>query len=320
MKIVRTVLGDIDPQALSYTQCHEHIFIEQDKSAEVSDVLLIDDLDKSTRELAAYKRAGGAAIVDAQPVMAGRMAEWQVAASKAAGVHIVASTGFHKTVFYYPDSYIFRLGMQEIAQLYRNEIEKGMIGSRTHGHVMTTAQAGLIKVAVDRNGIYADAIYEKLHTAAAEAQVRTGAPLMCHIEQGADAMEVVDFYLSAGVRPERLWIAHLDRARYDAEFHKAILARGVYLEYDTIARFKYHSDEDELKLIRAILDAGYEDRLLIGLDTTRARLKSYGAKTGLDYILTVFLPYMLENGVTKKQIEKMTVKNPRAALAMEKNA
>jgi len=306
MKMIRTVLGDIGREALGHTQCHEHIFIERGRSAEVSSALLIDDLQKSTDELALYKSAGGCAVVDAQPVMAGRMADWLIAASRASGVHIVASTGFHKTVFYYDDSYIFSLKEEQIAQLYIDEITKGMED--------TGVCAGLIKTAVDTGGIFTDALYEKLHTAAAEAQMETGAPLMCHIEPGADAAEVADFYLGKGVAADRLWLAHLDRARFDPTYHRDILSREVYLEYDTIARPRYHSDRDECRLIAEMLASGYEDQLLLGLDTTRARLKSYGAETGLDYILETFLPLLTEGGATQAQCRKLTVENPGRAL------
>ncbi len=316
MGFIRTVLGDIAPEELHYTQCHEHLLIEQDKSAEVSPVLLLDDLEKTTQELCRYRRAGGKAVVDAQPVLAGRMAEWQVKASEASGVHIVASTGFHKTIFYYDDSYLFSMQEEEISRLYIAEIRQGMLSSKKNGGVRIAARAGLIKTAVDAGGIDADRVYEKLHRAAAAAQRETGAPLMCHIEQGADAAKVVDFYLNAGVAPGRLWIAHLDRANYDAGFHRELLARGVFMEYDTIARPKYHSDEDELKLIKEMLYAGYGAQLLLSLDTTRARMHCYGGETGLDYILSVFIPYLLENGVTKEQVVQMTVDNPKQALAI----
>ncbi len=316
MDFIRTVLGDVDISEIGHTQCHEHLFIEQDKSAEVAPVLLIDDLDKSTKELVSFKKAGGSAIVDAQPVLAGRMAEWLVEASKKSDVSIIASTGFHKTVFYYDDSYIFNKPEEEIADLYEREIKKGMLSSKKSGAAQIAACAGLIKTAVDVGGIKADKTYEKLHTAAAEAQKRTGAPLMCHIEQGADAKEVVEFYLNSGVVADKIWIAHLDRAKYDENYHVDVFTTGVYLEYDTIARDKYHSDEDELKLIVKMIEAGYCEKILLSLDTTRARLRNYGADMGLDYILKKFIPYMEANGITSEQIKSMTVQNPRKALAM----
>jgi phosphotriesterase-related protein len=281
---------------------------------------LIDSYEKGVEELNLYRQRGGGTIVDAQPVMSGRVAEWEKQASEESGVNIVASTGFHKMIFYYDDRYVFHWDEQRIADLYISEVTEGMLSSRMDGNRRLTCRAGIIKVAVDSGGLYADATYEKLHTAAAAAQRETGAPVMCHIERGADPMEVVDFYVDKhGVPAERLWLAHTDRAKYDIPLHKDLLARGVYLEYDTIGRFKYHSDGHELALMRAMLDAGYEKRLLVGLDTTRARIKRYGAKIGLDYILETFIPFMKRHGVTEGQIANMTVDNPAEALSIEQN-
>ncbi len=320
MKIVRTVAGDITPDRLGHTQCHEHIFIERDKTTEIAAFTLIDSYENGVEELNLYRQRGGGAIVDAQPVMSGRIAEWEQKASEETGVHIVASTGFHKMIFYYDDRYVFHWDEQKIADLYISEVLEGMLSSHVGGNERLTCKAGIIKVAVDSGGLYADATYEKLHTAAAAAQRETGAPVMCHIERGADPMEVVDFYVDKHDVPAgRLWLAHTDRAKYDIPLHKDLLARGVYLEYDTIGRFKYHSDEHELALMQAMLDAGYEKQLLVGLDTTRARLKSYGAEIGLDYILETFIPFMKQHGVTEQQIASMTVGNPAEALSIEQD-
>ncbi len=314
---VRTVLGDIPGEKLGVCQCHEHLFLEMDKSYEISKVLYMDDLKKSTDELRSYREAGGSLVVDCQPVAAGRMAENLITASRDSGVHIVASTGFHKTVFYYGDAYIFHRDEQYITDLYRSEIEKGMISSKQDGYRPLSACAGVIKTAVDSGGIVADATYEKLFSAAASAAAATGAPVICHIEQGADALGVIDFYARRGITPERLLICHLDRARYDAVYHKEVLETGAYLEYDTINRTKYLSNEQEIALICRMIEEGYEDKLLLSLDTTNQRLRAYGGDMGLDYILKEFAPMLREAGVGNESILKMQSLNARKALKIK---
>ncbi len=311
---VRTVLGDILEDSIGISQCHEHLFLEMDKSYEVSKVLYMDDLQKSTEELKSYRDAGGSLIVDAQPVASGRMAENLVKASEESGVHIVASTGFHKTVFYYDDAYIFHKDEQYITDLYISEIEKGMISSKKDGFCPLPARAGIIKTAVDKGGIFADATYEKLFHSAANAACATGAPVMCHIEMGADALSVVDFYAKAGIRPERLLICHLDRARYDAAYHRDVLQTGAYLEYDTINRTKYLSNDQEIDLILKMLRESFEDQLLLSLDTTNQRLRAYGGDIGLDYIIKEFAPMLKNAGAGSKSILKMQSLNARKAL------
>ncbi|MBC5647299.1 phosphotriesterase family protein [Christensenella tenuis] len=316
---VRTVAGDVSPETLGHCQCHEHIFLEMDKSYEVAPVLYMDNYEKSLTELKDYRAAGGGAIVDAQPVLGGRMAELLEKASKASGIQIVASTGFHKTIFYYEDSYLFNETTDRITRRYIEEIEEGMLSSKQDGARRLDCRAGQIKTAIDKNGIHADATYEKLFEAAANAALATGVPVMVHIEQEADALHVVDFFVKKGLGPERLILCHLDRARYDFGYNKECAQTGAFMEYDTIHRLKYHDDVKEAELIEFMLGEGFESQLLLGLDTTNARLRSYGAEDmGLDFILKTFIPFMEERGVGKQMMQKMLVANPQQALKISK--
>jgi len=313
---IRTVLGDIACDAPGVCQCHEHLFIEMGKPYEMAKVLYMDDLQKSTEELVRYREAGGSLIVDAQPVYAGRMAENLKAASEKSCVHIVASTGFYRTAFYETDAYIHKKGERQITEFFISEFEEGMLSSKTDGGRKLSARAGIIKTAVDTGGIYMDGTYTKLFTAAADAAAKTGMPVLCHIEQGAEALEVVEFFGKKGISPGRLLICHLDRARYDFAYHKEVLDTGAFLEYDTINRPKYISNRQEIELIIHMLEAGYEGQLLLSLDTTNARLKAYGAEMGLDYILTEFIPQLKAAGAGEIQIKKMQSLNARRALTI----
>ena len=314
---VRTVTGDVSPETLGHCQCHEHIFLEMDKSYEVTPVLYMDDYEKSLAELNDYRAAGGGAIVDAQPVLGGRMAELLEKASVESGIKIIASTGFHKTVFYYENSYIFEKDADEITRLYIGEIEDGMLSSKRDGAKRLGCRAGQIKTAIDKNGIHADATYEKLFEAAAGAALSTGAPVMVHIEQEADALHVVDFFVKKGLSTDQLILCHLDRARYDFGYNKECAQTGAFMEYDTIHRLKYHDDTQEAELIEFMLKEGFDTQLLLGLDTTNARLRSYGADMGLDFILKTFIPFMEGRGVEEQTMHKMLVANPQQALKLK---
>lgn len=97
--------------------------------------------------------------------------------------------------------------------------------------------------------------------------------------------------------------------------HKDILKNGSYLEFDTIGRFKYHSDEHEIGLFRELIDAGYQYKLLYSLDTTRARLKAYDSSAiGLDYILRTFNESLLASGISKEILHLISVENPAQVL------
>ncbi len=178
--------------------------------------------------------------------------------------------------------------------------------------IATNPKAGQIKVALDRCNIDGD--YKKLFSGAAVAARRTGCPIMIHVEQNSDPLQALDFFTSRGVEPHRLLFCHLDRAVADISVHYELCAAGAYLEYDTVGRFKYHSDEQELQLVQNLFEHGYEDRVLMSLDVTAERLLSYGGDIGLSYILNDFTRLLHSAQIPTEQI---FVSNPKAAYSVD---
>ena len=311
--IIRTVTGDIPSGQLGWFQTHEHLFLEKGTSFEVDPSLCMDRFSLSMKEIALYRKAGGGALVDAQPGGAGRMAECLKSASEQSGVYIVGVTGFHKQCFYPQDSFLFRSSEADLADLFETEVADGMFSSDASGRRRTDARAGLVKVAVEAGGVRANATYEKAFSAAAQAAKKTGSALIAHFDKGTDALELLSYLQARGIAPGRLIACHLDRARYDIGYHREFAAAGAWLEYDTINRLKYHDNKKELDLIEAMIGAGYADRLLFSLDTTNKRLKSYGADMGLDYILKDFSLLLRERGLGG-YLRRIMVTNPAKAV------
>ncbi|MCG8483673.1 MAG: hypothetical protein MJA31_10230 [Clostridia bacterium] len=314
---IQTILGKIDKHQLGYCQCHEHIFLRKGFSSLLDHNLWIDDLEKSTEELVLYKNAGGNALVDAQPIGCGRMVENLAMASQRSGIHIIASTGFHKLIFYPKNHWIHSISTETFSKIMMDEILKGMYleCDRDYPKIQSDYRAGMIKAAIESNGIIGR--YEALFDAAAHCAKKTGAAIQCHTEKGAYGVEVVKFFINKGVDPRKIIIAHVDRRTDNLGVHKQICELGAFLEYDTIGRYKYHSDEDEVKIIKEMIKAGFSKHILMGLDTTRARLKSYGAKIGLDYILEEFIPLLQSNEVSEKIMNEITIDNPKSVLSIE---
>ena len=134
---------------------------------------------------------------------------------------------------------------------------------------------------------------------------------MLHTEAGAQAPEAVKLCFQMGLSPGQIIVCHADRQASDFTPHEEIARLGVYLDYDTIGRFKYHSDEAEIALIRHMVDKGWGDQLMLALDTTAQRLTSYGGEIGLCYLLDVFFPKLLVAGFCKEEIDAFSVKNCR---------
>lgn len=313
-KIV-TVNGVMEPDSSLFFQCHEHLLMGKGKPGEKYPELYYDELEKSLQEAQEFVNAGGKGLVEAQPGGCCRMTEELVEISRQTGLHIVASTGFHKMAFYPEGHWIFTECEETLTDIFVHELCEGMYvdGAFEKPEQCIEARAGQIKTAMETTEINDQ--YRKVFIAAAKAAKMTGAPIMMHVENGHHPMKYVELLLQEGVCPEQMIICHLDRACKDVEIHKELAKSGTYIEYDTIARWKYHSDERELEIFKEMIEAGYEDQLLFSLDTTRKRLKAYGGEISLNYILDTFLDMMKEAGVTQEVIDKISKVNPAKALA-----
>jgi phosphotriesterase-related protein len=315
MQVITTVLGDIAPQELGFCQSHEHLCITGTGNFPVKAEERIDDREKSREEAALYRAAGGGALVDAQPLGCGRDAVMLRDISEKTGVRIIASTGFHKMTYYPKDHWIHTASADQLTRLFIAELQEGMYldGDSAYPQRQGTIRAGQIKTALDREGLSPS--YQKLFAAAVSAAVVSGRALMVHIEKGSDPLGLSGYLFKRGLAPDRLIFCHLDRAIMDTAVHRELCRRGISLEYDTIGRPKYHDDQREVELITEILEAGYEKQLLMSLDTTRARLRSYGGSPGLAYILENFIPLLLRCGVSEAQAGVFFRENPARVFA-----
>ena len=306
-KFVRCVAGDIPATGLGHTQCHEHIWLRKGPSFRVNPALCMDDYGKSLQELQEYCRAGGATIVDAQPGGFGRDGGKLLQLSKDSGVNIIAVTGCHKKIFAEED--FSALSETALTDRFSREITEGMPECES-------ARAGVVKAAWDDGGLE-DYVNQKIFSSVAATAAQTGAPALIHTEKDTDVFRMLRLFESYGVGADRILICHLDRSIPDPGLHKEVMAAGCFLCYDSVNRLKYVSHSEELALIGKMCDAGFEDKIVLSLDTTAARLRSYGAMDmGLDYLLKDYRPMLLDAGVTEAIIEKFYKTNAAQILCM----
>ena len=315
MKMIQTVLGKIAPETLGFCHSHEHIMLARGVPYTIDSALCADDYDKSLQELELLKSVGGRALVDAQPIGAGRMSVEMARLSAESGVHIVASTGFHRADFYPAGHWVFTWDEARITELFVHEITVGMFTQTENAppRDFHEAKAGQLKVAYTTDGL--NTYFTRLFSAAAAACISTGAPMMIHIDNGMNPLVLDEFLHRRGVSPEKRIYCHLDRAVADIGIHLELCKRGCWLEYDTIGRPKYHDDAVEIAIIQQVMDAGYVDNILLGLDTTNKRLKAYGGDIGLDYISRTFIPSMMTAGISCDAIDAFMLSNPARAFA-----
>ena len=316
---IRTVLGDRDALTLGFTHCHDHLFVFQADYTVLPDRILLNDYAKTSQEVVEFLRKGGSALVDLQPFGAGRHAMLLARLALETGVTVIACTGLHKSTFYTSSFWSRTASTDEIRDLFISELEEGMyvfhrsdpFGARS------SVRAGVIKIASEEEGLTP---FERMvFDAAVEAHEVTGAPIITHAETAEGGIQQAEYLLDRGVRPAHVTISHMDR-QIDKSKNIQCARLGVFLEYDTIGRFKYHDDVQEIDLIRTMLEHGFASQITLGMDSTRERFLSYGGSLGLHYLLETFVPALCANGVGEREIELITVENPRRALSWRESS
>jgi phosphotriesterase-related protein len=216
--------------------------------------------------------------------------------------------------------------VDELTELFVHDIAEGIgdtgVRAGIIGEIGTSGvRKGAAKTAKDGHATPEE---EKVLRAAGRAAVATGVAVTMHMDRrGKGAFHVIDILEGEGLAPDRIIIGHMDTV-FDVDYHRSVAERGVYVQYDTWGREYYNdvtgvawrSDVRRCEFLAAMLEAGYEDRMLLAHDVTlKMDLRRYGGN-GYDHLPRVGLPMMKRHGVTNEQIEKMTVLNPARALAV----
>ena len=314
--MIRTVLGDIDDAVAGFCSAHDHILITEGIGTLRSPEILIDGVEEAVEEVTAFARAGGGTIVDAMPVDCGRDPVGLVEVSRRTGVHVVATTGFHKPE-YYEDRHWSRSAPDDLlVELLAAEVTEGMDRGSYGGPIVDRleARAGLVKVATDRDGM--TPLAKARLAVAAEVHRRTGAPVLTHTEKGALAVEQVELLRDCGVPVDAVLVSHVDR-NPDPGFHADLASTGSYLVYDGPSRTKYHTPEQVAELIGAASAAGAGERVLLGMDLApRPYRTSYGGSPGLGWLPSYFVALLRRCGFGPADVQRFGWTNPASALSL----
>ncbi|MGW2459831.1 phosphotriesterase family protein [Streptomyces sp. NPDC001761] len=301
MTRVRTVLGDIPAEELGVCDAHDHLFLRSPRLPGQE----LDDLAAARSELAAFRAAGGTAVAQWTPHGMGRRAGDLPELSRATGVRIVCATGLHQAAHYDP-GVLDRLRGGRLAELFVSELTQG-IGT-------TGVRAGLIKVAGGFHGL--DAHARRTMAAAAEAHHATGAPIAVHLELGTGALDVLDLLCGeSGVPAERVILGHLNRSP-DPVTHREAAASGCWLAFDGPSRAHHATDWRMPEAVRALAEAGFGDRLLLGGDTVTAGARSVDGGPGMPYLLRRVRQRLVQ-AVGADLVDRVLTEHPGRALGTD---
>lgn len=301
-KRIRTVLGDITLDELGFTYSHEHLFAVPPASQKDRD-LELSDYDKSLAELKLFKEAGGCTLVEASTIDYGRNPIMMKNMSVESGVNVVCTTGFNKHI-YYP-KWVEEKSIEKIAEMLNKDIEIGIDG--------TNVKAGFLKTGSYYNMIHP--LEEKVTKAVALSYKKTNAPVWIHTEAGTMGIEMLELLENEGVDLKDVAIGHSDR-NCDPYYLKNLAKKGAYVQFDGPGKVKYYPDSTRIEMLKMLKKNGYIKQILISGDMGRASyLEAYGGGPGFKFIITKFIPRLLNEGFTEKDINTIFYENPMRWLA-----
>lgn len=305
--MIRTVTGDITAEELGFTYSHEHLVGSAPawKTATDPDLEILDE-DKAVEEAMVARRAGVRSLFEASAWDYGRDPAALRRISERTGVQIIACAGFNKGEWF--EDLVGDWTVDQLTEQIVTDVTTGMDGTDVRG--------GVIKFGTGYNHI--SEAEQRVIRAAARAHRATGAPLHGHTEVGTMALEQLELLRSEGVDLRRVALVHLTR-NPDPFLHRQIAATGAYLCFDGFSKIKYFPESTRIAGLTALIEAGYEDHVLIGGDLARrSDLAAYTGGPGLGYIAEKWLPRLraelLDSGYSSQRVadvvHRLFVANP----------
>ncbi len=316
--IIRTVLKDYKPEELAggATLFHEHLQLAPDfnvrfaaaaAAARAANGLppipprpggagrggpppgpdIMHNVDLMSAEVVKAAREGHlACIVDAGHKEMGRDINFLRQVAMKSGVPIVAGGGFYAQPFY----------PKEIATMSEDRILHALIKQADDDVIGAYGEIG------SWDEITAEE--RKVFRAVGRAHVATNIPIFTHTGiPGKSAIEQLDIFEDAGVKPDRVVIGHLGNlVDPNVYVQKQICRRGAFVGFD---RQGGNNDAQQVPMVLALIEAGFADHLMFSAD----------ASSGYAKTITVFLPKLKAAGASDDTLHHIMVDNPRRFLA-----
>ncbi|HEY95890.1 MAG TPA: hypothetical protein G4O15_13245 [Dehalococcoidia bacterium] len=309
MTTINSVLGPLDTSRMGTTLIHEHILSSSTGIPQnYPEVLDRGYMSIIVRKLKEAKAGGIDTIVDATTLDLGRDVNVLTEASRRSGVNIICCTGWWTE----KPRFLSGVSIDKLAKGFIREIREGIAG--------TNIKAGILKAASDKAGVLPEE--EKVLRAVARAHHETGIPIMIHsYSPGQVGRRQIAILKEEGVPLNRVKMDHSNDTT-DIEYLFWMLEQGCYLGMDRYPG-EGVSPLARTKTLKALIDAGYKDRLGTSHDWSLARYVASDSiigstekrkKTNLYdylYIKKVVFPMLREMGVSEKVIGSILVDAPR---------
>lgn len=299
--MIQTVNGDV--KELGVTMGHEHLAIDLRRVRKDDDSYILD-AELIIRELLKAKNLGVDSVIELTCNDMGRDVEKLQEISKRTGINIICSTGFYMKEYH--TDFVKNATVEEIEEVFVKELQSGIDN--------TQIKAGIIgEIGCSKNRIHSNE--EKVLKASGRASIKTNSAVSTHCDMGLLGKEQLEILLKTGMNSDKIILGHTDLVGCTA-YQLTLLEAGANLAFDTIGKQAYLSDEKRAEGICNLLDRGYEGKILLSQDVSRKSYLVENGGAGYCMVMDNFIPLLLAKGVSKSEIRKMLIDNPKRILEM----
>ncbi len=210
------------------------------------------------------------------------------------------------------EPWVARATIEGLAQRMVHEIEVGVGGRRIRCGVI--GELGLSWP------LHADEV--KVLRAAAVAQRLTGAAITIHTAAHSvdsdSALAAADVLADEGADLRRVIMCHMDTSLHRLDYHRAVLDRGCYVEYDLFGHeffesengFQSFGDTERVRAVAMLIEEGFERQVLLSHDICyKIQLQAYGGY-GYAHLLRNISKRLELVGINPHTLEGVLVDNP----------
>ncbi len=303
---IPTATGEISSEQMGITSLHEHIALR----ANSDPVERKKSMAFAIGELKKAKALGLSTIVDVGPTddVAGIRE-----VSLATGLNVICCTGF----------YVLKddqqsLKVSDFEGHMRKHVEEGIEG--------TKIRPGVIKVATRRLPI--TPAEKNLLIAAARIQNQYQLPICTHAVSGC--VEQQQILEDAGADLRHCYFSHTEATfgwsgrsvEQQIDYLQTLVEKGSTLSFNNFGNWNHTTPQDLAQIIRELTKRGFDNNMVATMDLTwsfeNGNIKVLWEDTnegGKDrtyaYLLSNVVPWLKENGIPTRTINKFIVDNPR---------
>jgi phosphotriesterase-related protein len=320
MPQVETARGPVDTADLGQTLMHEHVFVltadvQQNYPAEWGSE--DDRVADAVGRLRSLHGLGISTIVDPTVVGLGRYVPRIERIAAQVDINIVVATG----IYTYGDvPFFFQHRGPALDAVVGQPVPDPMVDmfveDITHGIAGTGVKAGLLKCAIDHQGMTPGV--ERVMRAVAETHARTGTPVTVHThpayEQGLQVQRVLCD--EGGVDPARVVLGHSGDTT-DVDHLTQLAEAGFVLGMDRFGINLETTFEARADTVVEMCRRGFAGSMVLSQDAScyidwiDPDVMPFLPQWHYEHISTEVVPYLLDHGVSQQQIDQMLVENPR---------